>query len=282
LQVIEDVGTFSVTVVRTGGATGNLSVNYSTSDGTAIAGQDYTSASGTLTFTGGETSKTIQIPIADDATTETDETFTISLSTANLETLGAHSTVVVTIQDHNTTPVIFVDGVSIPEGNTGTTTDAVFTVRLSAATGRAVSFNFATGNLGGALGGSQCGNPGVDYETASGSLAFSPAVSSFAIPVKVCGDNHGEANEIFRIALSNVSGAALQVNQGFGTILESLVQVRIRLQLLIRCWEFGIRSVFKAFRTGFRLGPIGIREWHSSCGVYNWIQASRRRSLASS
>ncbi len=219
LQVIEDVGTLSVTVVRTGGTTGNLSVDYSTSNGTASAGQDYTSASGTLTFTGGETSKTIQIPIADDATTEIDETFSISLSTANLETLGAPSTVVVTIQDPSTTPIIFVDGASVLEGNTGTTTDAVFIIRLSAATGRAVSFNFATVSLG-ALGGSQCGNPGVDYETASGSLAFSPAVTSFAIPVKVCGDNHGEANELFRIALSNVSGAALQVSPGLGTIFD--------------------------------------------------------------
>ena len=84
------LGRYHVTVVRTGGTTGSLSVDYSTTDGTAIAGQDYTSTSGTLTFNGGETSKTIQIPITDDATTETDETFTVSLrNDANLEALGA-------------------------------------------------------------------------------------------------------------------------------------------------------------------------------------------------
>jgi len=220
MQVIEDVGTLSVTVVRTGGITGNLSVDYATANGSAIAGEDYTSASGTLTFTGGETSKTIQIPIADDSTTESDETFTITLlNTANVETLGAPSNLVVTVQDHNTTPIIFMNSVTVLEGNTGSTTEALLTISLSAATGRAVSFDFATVNLG-ALGGSKCGNAGVDYETASGSLAFSPTVTSFAIPIKVCGDNNAEANELFRIALSNVSGAALQVNTGFGTIID--------------------------------------------------------------
>src|SRR5262249_33207705 len=104
LKVIEDVGTLSVTVVRTGGSKGNLSVDYATTDGTAIAGQDYTSSFGTLTFTGGETTKTIQIPIADDAPTEADETFSISLATANLETLGARVKLVVTVQDHDTVP----------------------------------------------------------------------------------------------------------------------------------------------------------------------------------
>jgi hypothetical protein len=74
-------------------------------------------------------------------------------------------------------------------------------------------------NLG-ALGGSKCGNAGVDYETASGSLSFSPTVTAFAIPIKVCGDNNAEANELFRIALSNISGAALQVPLGLGTIVD--------------------------------------------------------------
>ena len=61
------LASLTVTVLRTGGTAGNLTVDYATADGTAIAGQDYTSTSGTLTFSAGETSKTIQIPILDDA-----------------------------------------------------------------------------------------------------------------------------------------------------------------------------------------------------------------------
>lgn len=220
MQVIEDVGTLSVIVVRTGGTTGTVSVDYSTASGTAIAGQDYTSTSGTLTFSGGETIKTIQIPITDDSLTETDETFTVSLrNDSNLEVVGSPSTLAVTLQDHNTTPVITINSVAVQEGNTGTTTDAMFIINLSAATGRAVSVSFATVNQT-ATGGNKCGLSGVDYESASGNLAFSPTITAFAIPIKVCGDNNAEANETFRIAFSNPVGAAIQVNSGFGTIFD--------------------------------------------------------------
>jgi hypothetical protein len=220
LSVIEDVGTLSVTVLRTGGSAGTLTVDYATADGTAIAGQDYTAASGTLTFNGGETSKTIQIPITDDSTTETDETFTVSLrKDSNIEVLGAPNLLLVTLQDRTTVPSVGVNNVSVVEGNTGTTTELLFTVSLSAATGRAVSVNYATTNAG-ASGGSKCGNQGVDYETTSGSLSFSANVSSFTVPVKVCGDSSAEANENVRLVLSNASGATLSPNAAFGTIVD--------------------------------------------------------------
>jgi Calx-beta domain len=216
----EDIGTLSITVVRTGGTTGDVSVDFSTTDGTAIAGQDYTATSGTLTFTGGETTRTIQIPITDDSTTEGPETFTVSLrSNTNIEQLGAPGSLTVTLQDHGTAPVITINNVSVFEGDTGSTTEALFIIQLSAATSRAVSFNFATVNQS-SVGGSKCGNAGVDYETASGSLSFSPTITAFAIPIKVCGDNNAESNESFRIGLSNVSGAAVQVNSGFAAILD--------------------------------------------------------------
>ena len=222
VTAIEDVGTLTITVLRTGGTAGNLSVDYATANGTAIAGQDYTSTSGTLIFSAGETSKTFQIPILDDATTESEENFTVTLrNTPTLESLGAPSTLVVTLLDHNTTPVITTTtNVIIPEGNTGTTTDVLFTISLSAATGRSVTGNFGTVNIG-AFGGSKCDNSqGIDYVSTSGAFSFQPGTTSFAVPVKICGDTSAEANESFRVALSNVSGAAVTINQGFGTILD--------------------------------------------------------------
>jgi Calx-beta domain len=90
IQVKEDLGALTVTVLRKGGTAGNLSIDYATTDGTATAGQDYSSASGTLTFSSGETSKSFQIPIVDDAVTEPDETFTIELR--NAPSLGALGT----------------------------------------------------------------------------------------------------------------------------------------------------------------------------------------------
>ncbi|MFA4875259.1 MAG: Calx-beta domain-containing protein [bacterium] len=57
-----------------------ISVDYATTDGTAVAPLDYASQSGTVTFAPGETTKEITIQIASDAAGEGDETFTIVLS----------------------------------------------------------------------------------------------------------------------------------------------------------------------------------------------------------
>jgi Calx-beta domain-containing protein/beta-propeller repeat-containing protein/carboxypeptidase family protein len=262
VQVIEDVGSLSVTVVRTGGTTGNLSVDYATTDGTAIAGQDYTSASGTLTFTGGETTKTIQIPIADDAMTETDETFSISLGTANLEALGAPVKLVVTVQDHDTVPTIRVDGVNVVEGNAGNTTDALFTISLSAATGRAVSVDFTTVNAG-ALSGSSCNNAGVDYLSASGTLSFTPSVTAFTIPIKICGDNNAEGGEAFGVSLLNPNGATLAA-PGFSFVV---IEDDDPLQLLLEesgpiAGQVVALDALLALRDPFRVQ--GIPEWYST------------------
>jgi hypothetical protein len=220
IQVIEDLGLLNLTVLRECGSAGTLAIDFATIDGTAIAGQDYTATSGTLIFNDGETSKTIPIPILDDAVTEPDETFTVALRNApGLETLGAPNTVVVTIQDRNTIPIISQNAPSVPEGNTGTVTEALFTFTLSAATGRSVSANYATQNSS-AFGSPSCSNSGTDYESISGMISFSPGNTSVTIPVKICGDNSAEANEIFRLILSSPVNAIVESPQPNGRILD--------------------------------------------------------------
>jgi glucose/arabinose dehydrogenase len=77
--VSEGVGSVNVTVVRTGGSDGTVSLDYQTINGSAIAGQDYQARSGTLTFLDGQTSRTISIPIIDNSIGEADETFNIAI-----------------------------------------------------------------------------------------------------------------------------------------------------------------------------------------------------------
>ena len=83
-HVEEDAGAvlaFAVTLSRA--ASRALTVDYATSDGSAQAGVDYTAASGTLTFQAGESSKTIEVGVLDDAHDEGEETLTLTLSSAS-------------------------------------------------------------------------------------------------------------------------------------------------------------------------------------------------------
>ena len=83
-HVEEDAGAvlaFAVTLSRA--ASRALTVDYATSDGSAQAGVDYTAASGTLTFQAGESSRTIEVGVLDDAHDEGEETLTLRLSSAS-------------------------------------------------------------------------------------------------------------------------------------------------------------------------------------------------------
>ena len=72
---------FAVTLDRA--ASGAVTVDYATADATATAGEDYTATSGTLTFSAGETAKTVTVAVLDDAHDEGSETLTLALSNAS-------------------------------------------------------------------------------------------------------------------------------------------------------------------------------------------------------
>jgi len=90
-----------LTVVRRGAAVGAVSVDYATSSGTATAGTDYVSTSGTLNWPDGDSAdKTITVGIRNDTTDESDETFTVTLSNPSAGTaLGSNASATVTIAD---------------------------------------------------------------------------------------------------------------------------------------------------------------------------------------
>ena len=112
-SVNEGQGAVPVTFTRLGNAAAAATVNFSTSDtagltncnvinGVASSRCDYVASVGTLTFAAGETSKTISIPIVDDAYAEGSETFTISLHNPSGVVLGPPASATVTINDNET------------------------------------------------------------------------------------------------------------------------------------------------------------------------------------
>lgn len=98
-SVNESAGSTSITVIRSGNTGGSVTVNYSTSNGTALAGADYTTAASVLTFGAGVISQTFSVPIVDDTDVENNETVNLTLSNPNGAVLGAPSAAVLTIVD---------------------------------------------------------------------------------------------------------------------------------------------------------------------------------------
>ncbi len=85
---------FAVTLSRA--ASDPVTVDYATRDGSARAGEDYAAAGGTLTFAAGESSKTVEVAVLDDAHDEGEETFVLALSNpsgARLEDAEATGTI---------------------------------------------------------------------------------------------------------------------------------------------------------------------------------------------
>ncbi|MGK7899453.1 MAG: DUF4347 domain-containing protein [Xenococcus sp. (in: cyanobacteria)] len=101
-QVNEGDGTVEVTVLRTQGSDGVVTVDYQTFEAAATVDEDYTAASGTLTFAAGETSQTVEIAILDDSQVEGTEDFSITIdNVTGGATLLAPRTALIDIADND-------------------------------------------------------------------------------------------------------------------------------------------------------------------------------------
>jgi hypothetical protein len=105
--VNENAGTASVQVCLASPAANAITYSYTTSNGTATSGSDFTGGSGTVTIAAGQTCGTITIPILNDAITESAEAFTVTVGSA---------TGTVTINDDDQ-PQGNCDGVTITPGS---------------------------------------------------------------------------------------------------------------------------------------------------------------------
>ena len=204
-------GTATITVTLSHAVNPDLTVNYATADGTALAGSDYTNTNGTLTFSGnvagggpgsGETSKTIQVPITQDPDAEDPETLTLTISNAlpgASSILGAPATAAVTIADDDTPGLI--DFRSLQYDVNEAAGHATVTVERLGGVGGAVSVDYATGD--------GSASAGSDYAATTGTLnwaAGDSADKTFTVPVDW--DGRAEGTESISLALTNPGGGS--------------------------------------------------------------------------
>jgi YD repeat-containing protein len=203
---VTEGGTLVFTVTRSGATGGSHSVNYATANGSATAGSDYTATSGTLTFTSGQSTKTVSVVTTQDSNVEADETLYVNLSSPTGGATITDSQGVGTILNDDAAAVTFsVNDVSVAEGGS-----LVFTVTRSGSTAQSNNVSYATAN------GTASAS---DYTAASGTLTFTSGQTTKTVTVTTTQDSIYELSETVLINLSSpTNGATITDSQGVGTI----------------------------------------------------------------
>lgn len=203
--------TLSFTVTRSGPSDGAVSVAWATAAGSAASPGDFQQGSGTLSFAAGETSKTISVTTVDDLQAESEESFSVTLSSPSGGAVIGDGSATGTISDNDSGggPVSFAVGdASASEGGTLT-----FTVTRSGDTSSSHSLNYATADSS-ALAGS-------DYSSAGGSLTFLSGETTKSVTVQTVNDSIPESTEQMLLNISGASGGAtISDDQGIGTITD--------------------------------------------------------------
>ncbi len=209
--VSEATANVLVTIVRSETA-GSVSISYSTTGVTAVAGSDFSTTTGTVTFADGVAQQTIAVPIVNDAAVEGDETFSVQLSSpTNGTELGAIATHTVTIQSDDAAPpapqvAFLLASSAVPESGG----NAVITVRRTVTLSGAIAVSYATSS-GSAIAGS-------DFTESSGVLNFAAFETERIIVVPIATDAIAEGDETFTVTLSAPTGGAT-LGSGSGHIV---------------------------------------------------------------
>ena len=207
--VSEGSGSVTITVTMSGYYSEAVSVDYDTSNSTALSGSDYTESTDTLTWSAGETGdKTFSVPIINDPLDESDETFGITLSNFNnCTTIDDNATV--TIEDNDNTPSIGISDAIVNE-TAGTISVNITMTGQSAST---VSVSYATAN--------GTASSGSDYVAKSGVLTWSSGETGLqSIVVSITDDESVEGAENFNVNLSGVLNATISDLTGVVSVID--------------------------------------------------------------
>lgn len=202
-----------------------VTVNFATADGTASEGQDYTGATGTVTFAPGQTTQAITVSVLGSLDVEGDQTFFVDLSNAAGATL-ADNQAMATIVNDDVIPRISINNLgeekSVKDG-AGQNPKAVFTVSLAEKSSQEVRVDFATED--------REATAGQDYEATAGTLIFAPGETAKPVPVRIILDDTNEGDETFVVKLANPVNGVLFKDEGVALVTGgSHVSIRTRGQ----------------------------------------------------
>jgi Calx-beta domain len=189
--------TMQFTINLTSASAQAVTVNYQTSNSSAIAGTDYAAAAGTLTIPAGQTSRIIPVTVLPDQAATTNRVFYLSLSGASGATLATPK-LSGTI-DTPPPPSLSIASVQEIVGTSGATTTMTFTVRLNEALTYPVTVTATTANL--------TAQAGVNYAATSEVLTFAPGSVTEQFVVTIYGSTTVETDSF----LVNLTAASVAI-----------------------------------------------------------------------
>jgi alpha-tubulin suppressor-like RCC1 family protein len=210
---VDEGSTATFTIRRTGDTSQTAAVTYATSNGTAIAGTDFTAVPATrTTFAPGQTTKTVTVATTDNGTdAPTNRTFTLKLSLPTDATL-ADTVATATIRDDEGSETIrdtylSAGDVRVREGGTATLTitrrgnlTGTTTVKVATANATATAGDFTA--------------------VALTTITFAPGETTRTITIATTGDTTAERNETFTANLSGAGTAVIDDAQALLTIVD--------------------------------------------------------------
>ncbi len=211
--VVESAGTIDFTVTLNVASDEDLSVDYSTSDNTALSSglfKDYNSTSATLTISAGNTTGIISIPLIDGSYDEPDnQDFTLTL-TNPIAAFLSDSTATGTITDDDPEPSLSISDSQATESGGPIS----FVVALSTLSEKTISFNWSTTD--------GTGLNSTDFSGGSGGpVTISPASAS--VPVDIATIDNSIVCQIdrdFTITLNTLTNAVAGTVSATGTVIE--------------------------------------------------------------
>ncbi|HSI43509.1 MAG TPA: Calx-beta domain-containing protein, partial [Methylotenera sp.] len=205
VTINEAAGTATFTVTLSAASGRTVTVGYNTTDGTATSGSDYTGVTGTLTFSPGTTTQTITVPIANDTSDESNETFYVNLVSPSNATISDALGVGTITDDDNAPTISSVSTAAATEG-----ASLVHTVTLSNPSSVTTTYAYSLG--GGTA------TSGVDYNTtptftngvtlSGGVLSVPAGVTSFTVTIPTIQDTIDEvgAGETYNLVIGGQTG----------------------------------------------------------------------------
>jgi len=190
----------------------NAAVRFATVNQTALAGKDYFSTNGILTFAPGVTTQSFAVRVIGNLLNETNKHFAVNLSSpTNLTIIKGQG--VGTILNEDPYPYLSISDATIAKPNSGIS-NATFIVRLSSPSGRPISFAYNTREA------SAIEN--LDFLPAADVLTFAPGQTNLSIQVPVTNHVTVKPAQTFNVTLWNQDYAKLDRSEAVGTIVTAL------------------------------------------------------------